>query len=168
VENNAVTFNILTGAHDPRGGVLKLVSVSGGKIGTARFTADGHVTYTPFDHAIGRDTLTYAVMNGPGAMARGSVVVSVVTPPSAYALEQNYPNPFNPSTTITYALPRSGHITLAVYDLLGKRVRTLVDESQDIGVHKIVFDGHGLASGVYFCNLRAGTFSATRRLLLLK
>ncbi len=96
--------------------------------------------------------------------------------PSLFALEQNYPNPFNPSTTIEYRLSSSSDVTLKVYDLLGREVRTLVSEPQNSGSHTVTFDGHNLSSGVYFYTLRAigiesshpGAFRATRKLLILK
>jgi hypothetical protein len=88
--------------------------------------------------------------------------------PTAVSLAQNYPNPFNPSTTITYALPKSSDMRLSVYDLLGREVSVLVNERKDAGVHEVKFDGSGLSSGVYLYRLRAGDFVQTRKLLLLQ
>lgn len=82
-------------------------------------------------------------------------------------LRQNYPNPFNPGTTIRYDLQTSSPVTLFVYDALGNVVATLVDGHQDPGQYDVQFDGSGLASGVYFYRLRAGSYVATRKLLLL-
>jgi hypothetical protein len=83
-------------------------------------------------------------------------------------LFQNYPNPFNPSTAIRYALVRPSDVTLTVYDVLGRRVATLVQGPQGGGFHEVQFDASGLASGVYLYQLRAGDFVQTRRLLLLR
>jgi hypothetical protein len=83
-------------------------------------------------------------------------------------LLQNYPNPFNPSTTIKYELPKSAEVRLSVFDLLGREVSVLVNERKDAGVHEIKFDGSNLASGVYFYRLKAGDFTQSKRLLLLK
>jgi len=88
--------------------------------------------------------------------------------PSAYSLNQNYPNPFNSSTTISYSLPKPGTAKLELFDLLGRRISTLVNSSQGAGVHHVRFDGKNLASGEYFYRLSAGNFQQTKKLLLLK
>jgi hypothetical protein len=95
------------------------------------------------------------------------VEASVLKLPGRFTLGQNYPNPFNPSTTIRYALPGRAHVTLAVFNTLGQQVATLVNESEEAGNHDVRFDGGGLASGVYFYRLMAGTFVQTKKLLLL-
>lgn len=71
-------------------------------------------------------------------------------------------------TTIRYSLAESGHVRLAVYDVLGRRVETLIDEKQNTGVHEIQFDAGALASGVYFYRIEAGTFIQTRNMVVLK
>jgi photosystem II stability/assembly factor-like uncharacterized protein len=88
--------------------------------------------------------------------------------PVGFGLEQNYPNPFNPSTTIRYSLPVKSHVTLTVFNTLGQQVATLVNEGEDAGYHQVRFDGSGLASGVYFYRLQAGTYVETKKLLLLR
>jgi hypothetical protein len=88
--------------------------------------------------------------------------------PKHFVLEQNYPNPFNPTTVIRYQLPASAPVTLAVYDLLGREVRTLVNERMNAGVYEVAFDGSGLSSGVYFYRLSAGDFVQTKRLMILR
>lgn len=88
--------------------------------------------------------------------------------PATYALEANYPNPFNPSTTIRYALPEQTHVRLVVYDVLGREVATLRDEVQTAGYQELRFDARHLASGVYFYQLEAGSFSQVRRMMLVK
>jgi hypothetical protein len=90
-----------------------------------------------------------------------------LTPP-VFALLGNYPNPFNPSTTISFTLPARMHATIAIYNALGQKIATVLDEVVDAGVQKAVFDGSGVASGTYFCRLTAGSFAATQRILLLK
>jgi M6 family metalloprotease-like protein len=86
--------------------------------------------------------------------------------PTAYALSQNYPNPFNPSTSIRYEIAEGGHVLLAVYDVLGREVATLVNERKPAGTYAVQFSGSGLASGIYFCRLTAGTLIETRKLVL--
>ena len=90
--------------------------------------------------------------------------------PKTYALSQNYPNPFNPTTIINYQIPNNNYVTLKVYDILGNVVKTLVDGYKTQGSYSINFNASsaGLASGVYFYQLRAGSFTATKKLLLLK
>lgn len=87
---------------------------------------------------------------------------------SAFVLQQNYPNPFNPSTTIKFQLPSSGHVVLAVYELLGKVVALLVNEQLTPGSHEVTIDGTQLSSGLYFYRLQAGGFVQTKKLILLR
>jgi len=93
--------------------------------------------------------------------------------PERFSLSQNYPNPFNPETEISYALPNGCRVELLVYNLLGQRVRTLVDEYQAAG-HKSVHwdgtdeDGNQVASGVYFYRIEAGQFTDARKMILMK
>ena len=88
--------------------------------------------------------------------------------PTAYALAQNYPNPFNPTTTISYQLPKSGTVTLKVYDILGRETAVLVDEQKPAGFYQATFDASKLSSGLYFYRLEAGSFVQTKKLLLVK
>ena len=88
--------------------------------------------------------------------------------PKDYMLGQNYPNPFNPSTNIDYSLPKASDVTLSVFDMLGNKVMTVVNEHQEAGNHNVVVDASKLASGVYFYTLRAGNFVETKRMSLLK
>ena len=88
-----------------------------------------------------------------------------------FALEQNYPNPFNPATTIQYnigGVVASTNVRLVVYDILGREVAVLVDETKAPGSYTVSFDGSHLVSGVYFYRLLAGSFAETRKLVLLK
>jgi hypothetical protein len=88
--------------------------------------------------------------------------------PKAFRLEQNYPNPFNPTTNIVYDVPAQSHVTMTVFDLLGREVAVVIDQVQPAGRYKAVFDASALTSGVYFYRLTAGDFVQTRKLLLLK
>ena len=88
--------------------------------------------------------------------------------PKGFALHQNYPNPFNPSTEICYALPSEGHVTLKVYNILGAEVAQLIDADQKANFYTVRWDARGLASGVYFCRLKAGDFEKTIKMILLK
>ena len=88
--------------------------------------------------------------------------------PDKYALHQNYPNPFNPSTQISYDLTKASHVSLKVFNLLGREVATLADETHPTGTHHATFNGSGLPSGIYFYRLQVGEFVATRKMVLLK
>jgi hypothetical protein len=88
--------------------------------------------------------------------------------PSTYELSQNYPNPFNPTTQIEYSIPKSGFVTLKVYNVLGQQVATLFAGDQKAGNYVATFDGSRLASGIYFYRLDAGSFSRTMKMVLMK
>jgi hypothetical protein len=88
--------------------------------------------------------------------------------PGRFELSQNYPNPFNPETTILYRLASQSHVTLTVFDPLGRTVVTLTSDVQQPGTHAVRFDGHGLASGVYLYRLTAGNFVQTHKMLLVR
>jgi len=97
---------------------------------------------------------------------------------SDFKLYQNYPNPFNPTTTIQYLIPsarspllggaRGGLVTLKVYDVLGREVTTLVNETKQPGKYEVEFNANNLPSGVYFYQLKAGEFIQTKKMILLK
>ena len=89
-------------------------------------------------------------------------------PPKEYSLSQNYPNPFNPSTVVSYQLSAASDVKLVVCDLLGREVAVLVNEKKGPGRHQVTFEGAGLASGVYFYELRAGEFVQTRKMALVR
>ncbi len=101
-----------------------------------------------------------------------SIVISDVentgNVPVEYSLNQNYPNPFNPSTTIQYSLKESGKVDLVVYNMLGQKVISLINEFQNSGSHVVKFDASHLASGIYIYRFKANNFSASKKLLLLK
>jgi hypothetical protein len=88
--------------------------------------------------------------------------------PEAFALEQNYPNPFNPIADIGFRIADRSPVNLSVYDLLGRRVATLVDDTRGPGVYSVSFDASNLASGTYLYRLTAGRFTAVRRMVLVK
>jgi hypothetical protein len=95
--------------------------------------------------------------------------------PEGYALEQNYPNPFNSSSNVKFQIAlchscgsRNPFISIKVYDILGKEVRTLVNETLQAGTYQVRFDAGDLPSGIYFYQLRTDNFSETKKLILLK
>lgn len=118
----------------------------------------------------GIETLVGAVINGK---ATGDTTITSIYErknniPSVITLFQNYPNPFNPATIITYTLKQKDHVTLIVYDVLGKEVSRLVDGLQTEGEHSVNFDGSSLASGIYVYQLKGTGFVLNKKMLLLK
>ncbi len=91
--------------------------------------------------------------------------------PNSFTLSQNYPNPFNPSTNIDFRIASpsdGGLVTLKIYDVLGREVKTLVKEKKEPGTYEVVFKANQLSSGVYFYQLKAGNFIQTKKMVLLK
>ena len=88
--------------------------------------------------------------------------------PTEFSLSQNYPNPFNPSTVITYALPQAGYVTLTVFNLLGEKVATLVNENISAGIHSVEFNAADLTSGLYIYTIKANGFINSRKMVLMK
>jgi len=88
--------------------------------------------------------------------------------PSGFTLKQNYPNPFNPSTIINYELPITSYATLTIYNILGKRVTTLVSEKQQSGNYQVEWNAAELSSGIYIYTLKAGDFIETKKMILMK
>ncbi|MDP4115994.1 MAG: T9SS type A sorting domain-containing protein, partial [Bacteroidota bacterium] len=91
-----------------------------------------------------------------------------ITGPATYSLSQNYPNPFNPSTTIRYSIKDAGLVKLEIYDILGRKVATIVNEEKPAGEYEVNFNGNNLASGIYFYKLATGSFTQIRKMQLLK
>jgi len=88
--------------------------------------------------------------------------------PTEFALEQNYPNPFNASTTISYNLPYPSDVTIDIYDILGRKVQTLVNRNQQAGYHRAVWQADEFSSGIYFYKIQAGKYSKAKKMLLLR
>jgi hypothetical protein len=106
----------------------------------------------------------------------GHIINCSCTPadaPKAFRLAQNFPNPFNPSTTIKYDMKAKGLVTVRIYDVAGRLVRTLVNETKDAGAYSAVWDGRNnigadVASGIYFYKMETSAFSATKKLVMLR
>ena len=105
------------------------------------------------------------IINNPMLSA---ITLQKVVIPSEFDLSQNYPNPFNPSTVIKFALPENSHVTLEVYNVLGEKIRTLVNGELKAGYHSITFDGRELSSGVYLYRLETSKFSSVKKMILMK
>lgn len=88
--------------------------------------------------------------------------------PAQYDLKQNYPNPFNPSTSIAYSIPKSGLVTIKIYNILGQELRELVNQMMNPGTYNVSFDASSLTSGVYFYSLSVDNFTQVKKMMLLK
>lgn len=133
-------------------------------------------------HRSGGLTEDYQLWSGDSVTVEGtgitkvevSVNTTVGTPgtgnelPLAVELAQNYPNPFNPTTNITFGLPESGSVRLDVYNVMGQRVATLVNDQKPAGYHTVTFDASRLASGTYLYRLQTGNQVITKKLMLVK
>ena len=97
-----------------------------------------------------------------------AIVENTNSQPGQFALEQNYPNPFNPSTTIQFAIPIQSNVSVKVFDIFGREVATLVDETLAAGKYKVHFERNSLPNGTYFYRLVTDQFSQTKKLILLK
>ena len=97
-----------------------------------------------------------------------SVGSTSLTFPKVYSLSQNYPNPFNPSTIIKYDVAKESFVSLKIYDMLGREVKTLVNEDKPAGSYEIKFNASNLSSGIYFYRIKAGEFVQSKKMILLK
>ena len=88
--------------------------------------------------------------------------------PNNFQLSQNYPNPFNPATSINFMIPEPGKVVVDIQNITGQKIGTIIDEFMESGSHLVVWDGSGSPTGVYFCTLRAGIFSQTIKMTLIK
>ena len=108
-----------------------------------------------------------------GAISRYGSPITGITPitentPVDYKLSQNYPNPFNPTTKISFSLPKSGFVSLKVYDILGKEVANLVNSNMNVGSYSYEFNASNLTSGIYFYKLESNGFMETKKMMLIK
>jgi hypothetical protein len=108
-------------------------------------------------------TFKITVTNPPSGIEE-----EIVRFPQGFTLDQNYPNPFNPKTVISYQVSVISDVKLSVYDVLGREIAVLINNRQNAGIHTTQWNAANLPSGVYFYQLKAGTYTETKKLLLLK
>jgi hypothetical protein len=133
------------------------------------YTPDEHVRFDVELHSLFAAGNPLDLIDGFGDYDKGTLSVAERpgTAPDRYTLE-SYPNPFNPSTTIRYSIPRAGHASIKIYDMLGREAASLASGFHAAGVHEIRLDGSGLATGTYIIVLRAGGFLIARKAVLMK
>lgn len=136
----------------------------------AEIISPGEITLHLTDGSRGDDDLTAngLIVDAGGPSGTVTAVETGLVKPDRFALYQNFPNPFNPSTKIRFVVPGWESVSMKVFDVLGRCVATLVSGKKGPGTYTAVFDGSGFASGVYFYRLKAGDYSAVKKMLLVK
>lgn len=172
-----VTNNLVKGFKVGRSGnmlwsgpIINVSSVASGKgrLGGA-FLPSGTSLLTWSDNRVDGNGVYAQNVNFDGTLGNITGVSAPTSPvPMTYQLFQNYPNPFNPTTTIQYSLPTKTTVRLTMYNVLGQEVATLVNEERLAGTYNVSFEASHLSSGIYFYTLSAGSFSTTRKLMLIK
>ncbi|HQC62018.1 MAG TPA: FlgD immunoglobulin-like domain containing protein, partial [Candidatus Marinimicrobia bacterium] len=124
------------------------------------------LAYDTWEAFSSSDTVDFTINLTPEGI-KGDLV------PKVLALHQNYPNPFNPITTIKYDLPEEVHVKLVIYDIMGREIRTLVNERQQAGYKSVIWDArnnHGMqvSSGYYICVMQAGDSRKNHKMVLMK
>jgi len=123
------------------------------------------------DNSIGENWRASAGNGSPGKINSVTTLVEEnidAKIPEEFVLFQNYPNPFNPITTIRFIIPQSQFVSLKIFDMLGREIKTIVNGNKTPGTYEVNFDGSSLTSGVYFYRLQAGSFMETKKLVLIK
>lgn len=125
-------------------------------------------TYSDKNLSIGKYIYRLKQMDFNGTFDYSKIVEAEVIAPAKFELSQNYPNPFNPSTKISFTLPQSGNVKLAIYNLLGQEIQVLVNGYREAGTHNISFDAKEFNSGIYLYKIEANGLTQTRKMTLLK
>jgi hypothetical protein len=136
------------------------------------WTGTGVGSYTSPDSSGSDSAITMSMSRPILEMARWATPIGIINLsneiPKEYKLYQNYPNPFNPSTSISFDIIKPGNVRIVLYDILGKEVKTITNESVQPGKFKVIFDAGYLASGVYFYKIYTSDFTDVKKMLLLK
>jgi 2',3'-cyclic-nucleotide 2'-phosphodiesterase (5'-nucleotidase family)/PKD repeat protein len=169
--DNVITLsNASNDNNDPNGLIVSYFWEFGD--GTTSTEANPVHTYSSADEF--EVKLTVTDNEGATTTKAENVAVSLVTSteadglPTKFALNQNYPNPFNPSTYINYDVPEASQVSIVVYNMLGQKMATLVNEVKSAGSYSLQFDASALSSGVYIYRLEAGSFVSTKKMTLVK
>lgn len=169
----------------PSSDAIPLFKSSDGKVMAVRTTGNGFETVF-FGFDIGALQMRSDTSLAPGNDPKYNWIVNIeslplnffhsvvnvenksVDIPHTFSLAQNYPNPFNPITAINYQLPITGNVSLKIFDVLGRELETLINEEKPAGTYNVMFNGAHYSSGIYFYQLRSGSFVETKKLLLMK
>jgi len=152
----SIVHNVL--GRELRVAMAGITPVGAGRLTTLELKLGNDNGLTALPHAVG-----FLNANAPQEFVGGAGQL-----PAVFALHQNYPNPFNPATRISYDVPRPALVRLIVYNVLGQKVITLVDELQPAGKYVVPFNATNFASGMYFYRFTAGDFTSVKKMLLIK
>ncbi|OGU33299.1 MAG: hypothetical protein A2057_10785 [Ignavibacteria bacterium GWA2_35_9] len=157
---------------------IRLFNTGAGSLSAVNDLGNGIYEATIASPAIDNDTISAGVISGPDTVSIfWKAVVTFVNSTSVeeknsshleFHLYQNYPNPFNPLTSIEYRVGSIEYVIIKIYDILGNEVATLVDEEKPAGTYEVTWNANGLSSGVYFYQLKAGEFTQTKKLVLMR
>lgn len=139
------------------------------KIGHVEATGGGRYEFIDRDLQTGRYTYRLKQIDNNGNYVyfelKGDVIIGV---PAKYYLSQNYPNPFNPKTKIHFDLPEAGNVAILLYDMLGRKAATIINEYHTAGYHTVEYDAAELSSGLYFYKMTAGKYTAVKKMVIIK
>jgi hypothetical protein len=162
VDNKALYYSTNNGTN-----WLKIVD----NIDTSTNSYDWTIPNTPSQNCLVAVQLksTLAFIKNPLVFTISAVSGVETSPkPLSFCMQQNYPNPFNPSTSVKYQIPEKGFVNLKVYDLIGKELATLVNETKNAGFYEVHFDASELPSGIYIYQIRSNNFISTKKMMLIK
>jgi hypothetical protein len=181
IKNNNVRLNWMTASENNNKGFEVERSIKNSNLKIKNFETIGFVngngtstelnTYSFNDENVSAGKYIYRLkqIDFDGSYEYSNEIEVEIALPVEFALYQNYPNPFNPSTTIKYALPTDLKVTLEVYNIVGQKVTTIINnESKEAGFHEVNFNGVSLSSGIYFYKLTTENFSSTKKFVLLR
>ena len=154
-------------------------TISWGAIANTSIISDTVVTFSAYPEALNCQSQPEYCIDGDTLTFEVPIVVQVVSvepepfAPEQFSLHQNYPNPFNPFTALRYDIPKNSHVTITIYDMLGKQVKTLINQTQDAGYQSVVWDatndyGRPVSAGIYLYQIQAGEYIQTKKMVLLK
>ena len=154
-------------------------AISWGAIANTSIISDTIVEFRAYPEALNCQNQPEYCIDGDTLTFEVPIVVQVISAepepftPEEFSLRQNYPNPFNPVTTLRYDLPENGHVTITIYDMLGREVKTLINQTQDAGYRSIIWNATNdydkpVSAGIYLYQIQAGEYISTKKMVLLK
>ena len=154
-------------------------AISWGAIANTSIISDTIVEFRAYPEALNCQNQPEYCIDGDTLTFEIPIVVQVVSTepehfiPEEFSLRQNYPNPFNPVTTLRYDIPENSHVTITIYDMLGRQVKTLINQTQDAGYRSLIWDatndyGKPVSAGIYLYQIQAGEYISTKKMVLLK